>query len=150
MSELKALIHRHCLDLIEDRIVSIKKNITEARLSGNNETKSSAGDKYETGRAMAQLEQEKATAQLMEAEKIKNTLLALNPKIVCEHVFPGALITTSAGVFYLAAGLGVLTVYQTQIFAVSTASPAGAAMKNLKAGDSFTLNGKSISVLKVE
>ena len=59
---------------VHERIAATQEAIYTAQLSANEETKSSAGDKYETGRAMAQLEIEKNTAQLAEALKLKQML----------------------------------------------------------------------------
>jgi len=49
---------------IDQRIDAAKKAIGEAQASANEETKSSAGDKYETGRAMMQLAIEQNSTQL--------------------------------------------------------------------------------------
>jgi hypothetical protein len=55
--------------VVHQRIASAEEAIRMAQESANQEGKSSAGDKYETGRAMAQLEIEKASGQLAEANK---------------------------------------------------------------------------------
>ena len=150
MSNLKAKIHSHCLQLIEERIHAIKKIIIEARMAANDETKSSAGDKYETGRAMMQLEQEKAATQLAEAQKTKLALTMISPDSSCQYIYPGALVTTITGQFYISVGLGMIEVEEIKLYAISPESPAGKAMKNLKSGDSYVLNGKTNTILAVE
>lgn len=49
--------------------------IVAAQQASTEDTKSSAGDKYETGRAMMQQEQDRNSAQLNEANKL---MVALN------------------------------------------------------------------------
>ena len=48
----------------------------------DSESKSSAGDKHETGRAMLQLEMEKAGQQLQEVEKMKLILEKIQSEFV--------------------------------------------------------------------
>ena len=63
MSEIKKQLYQKILSIANDRVSNLKRIILETQESANNETKSSAGDKHETGRAMAQLETEKLNNQ---------------------------------------------------------------------------------------
>ena len=60
MDRNKGKIQQACLDYCDVLINRAQKEFQFITESANNETKSSAGDKHETGRAMAQIEQEKA------------------------------------------------------------------------------------------
>jgi hypothetical protein len=71
---IKQQLYAKCLVFVEQRIATAQEAIASAQRSANEETKSSAGDKYETGRAMAQLEIEKSTLQLAESFKLKQFL----------------------------------------------------------------------------
>jgi len=64
--EIKQQLFNKCLDAIDSRFQTIQNTISEIQESLTSETKSSAGDKHETGRAMLQLEREKAGNQLSE------------------------------------------------------------------------------------
>ena len=57
------------MDLLEKRSQEIRKEMDTAQQSANSETKSTAGDKHETARAMAQLEVEMLSKQLEEVNK---------------------------------------------------------------------------------
>lgn len=120
-----------------------------AQSSGNEETKSSAGDKYETGRAMAQLEIENNSAQLAEALKLKKVLEQINPDLETKRVQLGSLVLTSLGNYYIAISAGKLLVDGTEYYAISSASPIGVKLMKLRAGESFTFNQKSAVVEKV-
>lgn len=61
---------------IKDKIKSLEKLIAETRAS-NNETKSSMGDKYETGREMLQQEINNLQVQLNEVIKQQSILQKL-------------------------------------------------------------------------
>ena len=71
---LKKDLYAQCLKFVEDRYLKIHNQINEIQESLTSETKSSAGDKHETGRAMLQLEREKVGQQLAEVEKLKEGL----------------------------------------------------------------------------
>ena len=57
---IKQELYKLCLEYVENRFQTIQNTIKEIQESLGSETKSSAGDKHETGRAMLQLEREKA------------------------------------------------------------------------------------------
>ena len=67
MKSIKQELYKLCQTYIQQRILTAKQAIEAAQQAANNETKSSSGDKYETGRAMMQLEIEKDSAQLSES-----------------------------------------------------------------------------------
>lgn len=143
---VKMKVHALCIDQAEQQISSARKAMQAIQLASNQETKSSAGDKYETGRAMMQLEQEKNARQLMEAMKLKKALDQLNPAKECQEVSLGALIYTNNGNFYLSAGLGKLTMEGTEYMAISAVSPLGQQLKGLKAGQDTIVNGRKFNI----
>jgi hypothetical protein len=146
----KETLYAHCLQYVEQRIARIQEEITRVQASANEETKSSAGDKYETGRAMAQSEIERNTFQRMEAERLHATLTNLNQSTPFALAAPGALVTTSKGVFYIAISLGSVTLQNKPYFIVSAESPIGKLLIGKKAGESITWNGNLHEIKKVE
>jgi hypothetical protein len=118
-----------------------------AQESSNTETKSSAGDKYETGRAMAQQERDRQAMQLNEAQQLLAALQKINPELPCDAVRPGALVTSSIGLFYLSIGAGKLTTAEGREFmAVSPVAPVIAAINGRRAGEEVLFNGKLVRV----
>ncbi|MBQ20670.1 MAG: 3-oxoacyl-ACP synthase [Flavobacteriales bacterium] len=148
-SSIKKALHQRCLTLAEDRIVSLQHILKEAQQAANNETKSSAGDKHETGRAMAQLETEKLTAQLSEALNIKQNLTQINPTITNNTVVLGSMVYTNKGNFYMAASIGKVTIANEVFFAISPASPIGKLLLTKKEKESFSLNDNEYTILAV-
>ena len=55
----KQKLFNACKEFVQDKLSTIEKTIQSNKSALNSETKSSAGDKHETGRAMLQLEMEK-------------------------------------------------------------------------------------------
>ena len=56
--QIKKRLWEHCLGTVTKQIELTEAAITLAQQTANNESKSSAGDKHETARALAHLEQE--------------------------------------------------------------------------------------------
>lgn len=75
MSDLKKELHQLCVNHVRKIMEATELAIADAQKSSTDDTKSSAGDKYETGREMAQQETNRNMAQLNEANKL---LVALN------------------------------------------------------------------------
>jgi len=147
---IKEILYNHCLQYVEQRKARILNEIALSQASANNETKSSAGDKYETGRAMAQLEIERYLQQLSETEKLQQLLLTIEPTRKSERVILGSLVITSSGVFYIAISLGVFTYEGNNYLIVSTDSPIGKLLAGKRVGDSIFWNKKTFDILTIE
>src|SRR5690606_34304897 len=98
---IKPALYRLCEEYVDKRIASCRDAIIEAQAAANEETKSSSGDKYETGRAMMQLEIEKNGEQLAQSVKLKSMLTRINPDMRTASVQPGSLVLTDRGAFYI-------------------------------------------------
>ena len=147
--DLKEELYRQCLTYVQTRMDAAQQGINEAQQASKEDTKSSAGDKYETCRAMMQQETDRNMAQLNEANKLKVALNTINPAISHNVAEPGSIIKTNNGNFYLAISAGTLTVSGENYFAISPASPIGLKMKGLKAGEEFVVNGKGYKIISI-
>jgi transcription elongation GreA/GreB family factor len=148
-ADIKQKLLSLCHSFIEERIASAKTAIQMAQSSANEETKSSAGDKYETGRAMAQLEIEKGTVQLSEAWKQKQVLDQLPLDTDSGVVYLGSLVFTNQGNYYLSIPAGKMEMDGIVYYAVSPASPIGAILIGLNKGTTVTFNSKEIVIEKI-
>jgi hypothetical protein len=149
MSNIKQQLYNQCIAYIKNRMSEAEHAFKDAEKAQNDDTKSSAGDKYETGRAMMQQEKDRNTIQLNEANKLMVALNLVSTKGTSKIAENGSLVITDNGKFYIAISAGALVVDGESYFAVSAASPIGIKLKGLKAGDGFVLNGKGYRVLEV-
>lgn len=149
MTNLKKELYTLCLNYVKARIETAKEAIDDAQQSASEETKSSAGDKYETGREMMQQETDRNQAQLNEANKLLIALNQINVDSSSSSAVVGSLVITDSGKFYLAISAGTLTLNGESYFAVSPASPIGGKLLGRKPGDEFSLNGKQYLVKEV-
>ena len=144
----KPALHALCQAFIAQRIAAARTAMRAAQESSSSETKSSAGDKYETGREMANAERDRNAAHMQQAQQLQAELARINPDLPCDIVRPGALVRTSMGQFYISISAGKLE--GTEVFAVSPAAPVAVALKGLRAGQDAVFNGKMLRVEAVE
>jgi transcription elongation GreA/GreB family factor len=149
MSYLKEKLHQQCVNYVQQRMDAAQQAIAEAQQSANNDTKSSAGDKYETGREMAQQETNRNLTQLNEANKLMVALNRIGTGGQSNVAEAGSVVITNQGNFYLSISAGAIYVNNEVYIAISTASPVGLKLKGAQAGDQFTFNGKPYSILQV-
>jgi hypothetical protein len=132
--------------IIEQRIVAAKTHINDAQEAANNEEKSSAGDKYETARAMNQLEKEMHSKQLAQQLKEFALLHEVKTDTVYTAATTGACIDCRDIIFFIAAGLGKQTIDGKLIIYLSPQAPLAKQLHNKKAGDHFVFNGKELVI----
>lgn len=149
LKNLKRLVYIKCFSIIEAKAESIKNSISELSDDASGEMKSSAGDKHETSRAMMQLEQEKLTYQLAEAENQKAVLEKINPKQVLQNVTTGSMVVTNLNTLFFAAAIGKINADGKDIMVLSIQSPLGVALKGKAKGDLVHFNGRQMQVLEV-
>ncbi|MBN9385642.1 MAG: hypothetical protein J0H74_33115 [Chitinophagaceae bacterium] len=143
---LKAALKQYGLDLIRRRIEVARQAAGQAQEAANNEEKSSAGDKYETGRAMGHLQQEMYARQQAEYEREYTALHQIRTETLCTTPIPGAFIQCADIGFFMTAGLGKQTVDGNIILFLSPTAPLAGALQNKRAGDTFIFNGRTLTI----
>src|SRR5215217_2144052 len=142
MNQIKETLYQLCLDFIEQRIQTAEVALAQAREASNDDTKSSAGDKYETSREMLQQDIDRNKRLLIDAQDNLRVLQAIDTHAsdsdIARH---GSVVYTNHGTFYLSVSAGQLTAEGKSIFAISPASPIGKLLLNKKKDDTFEFNG---------
>ncbi len=145
----KEIVVRTVREWLKGKIEELEKNISEVQNSANQESKSSMGDKYETGRAMAQNEVFMLQNQLanlsQEAEKFNTVDFSIPP----QNIIAGSLVETNIGWFLLSSGLGKVTIEGKPIMCISLNSPLSITLLGKQANESFLINNKAGKVLTV-
>lgn len=130
-----------CSDYLKDKINSLNTIINEVTESSNSESKSSAGDKHETSKAMMQLEIEKLGAQLKEAELQLAEFEKINFNKTFQGIEQGSLVETNKGCFFIASSIGKINVDDKKVFVISGKSPLAVAFAGRQQKDSLSFNG---------
>ena len=131
---IKEKIYSHLLTTINDKILSLENILIELKESISNETKSTAGDKYETARAMLHLEQENIFKQLRNANDQRKELELIDISKNSPTVINGSLITTDKDSFFISIGFGKVEINSKTIIALSK-SPLGKIFMEKRVGD---------------
>lgn len=139
LEELKRLLYAACQSMLTTKIAGLQSNLRGFQDAANAETKSSAGDKYETGRAMMHLEKEKVAHALNEVLKQKKVMDQLSDQVMAEAQL-GALVRTDKGCFYLSVSLGKVTCHGQDVFCLSPVSPLGKMLLGATSGAQLTFN----------
>jgi hypothetical protein len=145
---LKKQLADQCHQLIARRIDEASAAIAQLRASAAEETKSSAGDKYETAREMINQEIEKLAMQVEEARRQSATLSAMDLSLK-GVALPGAVIETDRGAFFLSISIPSLTLGGNTYTPISTNSPLGLKLSGRKPGEEITVNQRSYKILSV-
>jgi hypothetical protein len=146
----KHLLIAHCLHLLDATIAEVKHQMQELVTHAANDSKSSAGDKHETGRAMMQQAQEQLGKQLQEAEMKRASLARIQTLTTTETIGEGSLVITNENVLLLAAPLGKIHFEEKDVFVISMQSPLAQALKGKKNGDTIIFQQKHINILSVQ
>ncbi|SDS49393.1 hypothetical protein SAMN05216503_3239 [Polaribacter sp. KT25b] len=137
---IKEELFKQCEIFVNKRAQTVTEIISSNQKALNSETKSSAGDKHETGRAMLQLEMEKASQQLSGIQEMKEILSKINisKKSTIAHL--GSIIETDSVNYFLSISAGQLTVNGKVYFAVSVSSPIGKLLLGKTLGNELVFN----------
>lgn len=146
MLSYKTNLKQTGLDLINNRIALTRQMIANAQEAANSEEKSSAGDKYETGRAMGHLEKDMHARQQEEHKQELDRLQKVNVEKIYTTAQPGTFIRCRDQSFFIAAGLGKQVIAGETVFFLSPLSPLAKLLQGKKEGDTFLFNKAERSI----
>lgn len=135
---------------MDERTARLKKQGEELRESLGSETKSSAGDKHETGRAMVQLEQEKMGQQLQRLDATRSILKKINIDTPSNKIRLGSLVKTSAADYFIAISAGAFKHNDGVVYCISANAPIARLLLGKEKGERFVFNGNEQSILDVD
>lgn len=147
---MKKQVIEVCKKQINQKIEVLVEAIALSNESMQKETKRTAGDKHETGRAMAQLEQENLAKQLERALLLRTSFHKTVSIPKTSRIDIGSLVYTNNNCFYLSVGLGKINVAKKTVFVISGISPIGKVLIGKSKGDKFTFNNSNIEILEIE
>lgn len=123
---------------LSEKIQNFEKLISDTRASSN-DTKSSMGDKYETGRELLQQEVNNLQLQLNEILKQKDFLKTVLPK-PSDKAEKGAIVKTEKGLFFISVSLGEIKIDNQKVICISPESPLAKALNGKQKNEVFSIN----------
>jgi hypothetical protein len=150
MIPFKEQVYAQFLQIAEQKVAVLQQQLDTLQESIALETKSTAGDKYETARAMIHQEQDRCNRHLAEALAVLAVMQHLGPLPPgSEQVIKGSLVHTDKGYFLICAGLGKALIEGETCYALSPQSPLGTALMGCRQGDSISLQGKEYYIASI-
>jgi len=143
-NHIKTEVFKVCTDFVLQKRTTLQNQISSYQLALTSETKSSAGDKHETGRAMLQLEIEKVGQQLKSLAAMQQVLLKINLSKKSNKVGLGSLVITNKATYFLAISLGLIIINQKTYTVVSLQSPLGKDLFGKSVGKEISFNKATI------
>jgi hypothetical protein len=137
-----------CRHHILDQLEGVRGQISDLKSSLESESKSTAGDKHDTGRAMIHLEMEKLGKQEQNLQK----LLVLCGKItdsIKASAGLGSLVKTDKALFFLGVPLGKIKWSGQDVLCISLASPLGKLFFSKKEGEELVFQSTTYKILDV-
>lgn len=149
LKQVREVLIEECKNYVNSQVQHIQDAISGAQESAKNESKSSAGDKHETGKSQMQLEQEKNSVLLQRMMLQKKVFPYLDNYVSNGKVQLGSYVQTTQGNYFIAIGLGLIEIQGIKCFVVSPSAPIGKRLIDSEIGDSFEMNGKTIKVTEI-
>lgn len=135
-----------CTAIINDRIEVTSTAMAGAQEAANAEEKSSAGDKFETGRAMSHLQKEMHAGQLAATQRELAMLMTVKADLLYESVCIGAVVMCESERFFVAAGLGKINFEGKDIFIISPVAPLAKVLLGKVINEHFVFNKAELNI----
>ncbi len=148
-NNLKQELYIQCQAFVNDRLKVIQKTIDEIQESLTAETKSSAGDKHETGRAMLQLEREKVGHQLSEIQKLNQLLSKIDVSKISQIIGLGSIVFTTQANYFIIVSAGELKVDDQSFYAISANTPISKLLLGQQKGNQITFRDQDFEIIEV-
>jgi len=147
---IKNTLYQRCIERVSEQITMARQAMEEAQQTANNESKSSAGDKHETGRAMAHLEKDQHARRLVTALNTQKRLNQLNITTRSEEIQIASLVATNIGHFFIGVSVGSFNIGEINYTTISNDSPLGSALIGLSEEEAIQFRNRQITILAIE
>jgi len=147
--KIKQQLHLKCQELLQNRLRVLEKSMNDIYNNLESETKSTAGDKHETGRAMLHLEREKLGHQLAIINNQLQVFNKINLEAQISRVVLGSLVYTTQANYFISVSMGELKAGKIRAYAISPMSPVGQALMLKAVDETVFYNNQEIKILKI-
>jgi transcription elongation GreA/GreB family factor len=147
--EIKEALFKICTEKVENRYQKIKQVLEDIKEALLEESKSTAGDKHETGRAMLDIDRENTSKQLQEIEVLMALLKKIDITTKSDYVRLGSLVKTDKATYFISLSIGSVDVNKKPYLCVALNSPMGQVLLGKKKGDTFSFNNVDYQILAV-
>lgn len=138
-----------CREYLNKRTSVVHKAMKGLKEDLENESKSSAGDKYETGREMINIEWNKFTVQLNEYDRLSQILKRIEDHKLANKAVLGSIVISTQANYFLSIPAGEISVAGQKFYAVGIQAPISRKLLGKECGEKFQMNGKELEILQI-
>ena len=147
---IKIKLFKHCEIILKKKLNIFYNQKKELKQALNSESKSSAGDKHEIGRAMIHLEMEKLGNLINEAEQNFKKLQSIkNHNNNTEVIGLGSAVLTDKANYYISIAADIYKINSKMFYCISPKSPIGKLLIGKKLDDKIEFNNQVIKIIKI-
>ena len=146
---LKNKLYQQCQFFLNKRLEAIEDSITEIQNSLESETKSSAGDKHETARAMLQIDRENTGHQLDDIEKQQEILKKINLNSTLHKIAFGSVVYTTQFNYFIAISAGEIVLEDKKYYAISAGTPMAQLLRLKQVGDTVQFRNSKFTITEI-
>lgn len=141
-------LFQHIFKTIAEKTTRLQGDIADLQKDIAEDSKSSAGDKFETSREMAQQELGKLSTQLAEQQRLKK-LIESQATETSSFIKVGSLVQTNLGTFLVGIPIGKVTFGDASIIGIGASAPLGQLLLNKSENDRLTFNNQNFLIEKI-
>ena len=146
---IKQSLLTFCKSQVDARFKKVHDTIAGIVASLDDASKSSAGDKHETSRAMLQIERENAGKQLLELEKLSAIIAKTNIDNTAKNIHLGSLVYTEKANYFICVSQGATVIDGATFYCISLQTPIGQLLAGKTEGDCFNFGGETYAIEEV-
>lgn len=147
---LKKKLKAICLERLNDKVSALQGIVEDLAIDAQNDAKSSAGDKHETGLSMMHLEQENISKKITENIAMRDVVSKINDEKVSSTVEFGSFVQVNSVYLFFSAALPKILVEDRSVLAVSMDAPIAKELLGRKLHDKFTFNNCEFTIHHLE
>ena len=144
-TEIISIIRQH----LETQLFDYVEELNSTNEEIGKETKSSAGDKFETSREMMNQEVSRIEERIAYLKRQLNSLNQISTNTV-EAITNGSLVLTNHGLFFFGIAFGKLSIEDNPLLGLSFNSPLGQLMKDKKTGEELTFMNRNYKIKSIQ
>ena len=147
---IKINLFKHCEIVLKKKLNTFYNQKKELKQALNSESKSSAGDKHEIGRAMIHLEMEKLGNLITKVEQNFKKLQSIkNHNNNTEVIGLGSAVLTDKANYYISIAADIYKINSKMFYCISPKSPIGKLLIGKKLDDKIEFNNQVIKIIKI-
>lgn len=146
---IKEQLLQKLFSILDEKIEMANRAISTSKESRDAETKSSVGDKYETGRTLMQMEVEKNRSLRSKTLLLRAELQKIDLNQGKDKVEFGSLVITTQNNYFISSALGKIELENESYYCISMASPIGKILFNKRTGDQFSFRNKTFEITEI-